>query len=177
MKIINEKGKDFLKDFFRTKFKIIINFDDRDWIVFPKSNLSPSLKSELFSKSINYEFAIGKIKISYQGYEKLITDDSMFDFEDNVYCNGFIKIRLKDMDHQFLSNILQYAEIRITLYPEQYHTLEKQIEQIKTKIIPELEKRFNGKLLPYEPQAEWDKKLYQRYLNKISEDNSNAKTS
>lgn len=175
MKIINQKGKEFLKDLFQSKFKITISFDDRDWLMFPKSNLTPSLKSELSSKSINYEFALGKIKIGYHGYEKLITDDSMFDQEENVYCNGFIKVRLKDMDHQFLSNILQYAEIRITLYPEQYTVLEDQIEQIKTKIIPELERRFNGELLPYEPQAEWDRKLYERYL-KVIKTEQNAET-
>lgn len=173
MRIINKTGIKFLEDLFQSKFKLSISFDDRGWLMFNKSGLTPTVKSELSSKTINYEFAKGKIKIGYHGYEKLVTDPTMFDEDDNVYCNDFIKVRLKDMDHQFLSNILQYAEIRITLYPEQYPILEKQIEQIKAKIIPELERRFNGELLPYEAQADWDRKLYERYLKQTKE---NAQT-
>lgn len=165
MKIINNKGKEFLENYFHSKYKVRVQFDKGNAMSFSRDNLTAPMKSDLNSRSVNYNLSNQKVTIYWKQYERML-DETMFDEIESVYTNEFVKVATADMDQQWLSNIAQYAVIKAEINPDSVDELKEQMNTIKNVIFPELDRRFKGELLAYEPWGDWDRKMYNQYLKK-----------
>ncbi len=86
-------------------------------------------------------------------------------FEDKRCWKGKDQIFIcSEMKQSHLSNILGYLEILLTLNKISKKNSEDYMEKLQESIIPELEERFNGEILPYEPYYAYEKDLYKEFL-------------
>lgn len=108
------------------------------------------------------------IKVKLEGKNMLVNQDDISKLIDNKEAFveervwGFSKNKLMPtnaMDHQHLSNCVGLLEVLITKDKISKQDADNYLIQLKESIIPELEERFNGKILPYKPYYDWERKL------------------
>ena len=70
------------------------------------------------------------------------------------------------MDHQHLSNCIGYLDLLLQLNKISKEKSTDYMARLSESIIPELEERFGGELLPYKPKFEWEHRLIKELADK-----------
>lgn len=65
---------------------------------------------------------------------------------------------VEEMSQQHLSNIIHTLEQKLEDQALSKEEMDDFFNEIETLIVPELQKRFKGELLPYKPFYDWEKK-------------------
>jgi hypothetical protein len=155
-------------DEFAVKIDARTNSESTDLLL----NFSFDLKEEL-EKAIEFcetnIITFRKVELDLQIWQRDLIKSygELIDtIEVNAWDQGNIDatkvVLCSEMDHQRLSNIIGLLEIlfakgRINEKRGNYY-----LSQIENNIVPELEARFGGEVLPYVPFYEWEKKLMEQ---------------
>lgn len=70
----------------------------------------------------------------------------------------------KELSCQRLSNIVHLLEILLVTNSITREKSDYYLKQLEENIVPELEQKFHGNTIPYEPYYEWEKTMYEKYL-------------
>jgi hypothetical protein len=73
--------------------------------------------------------------------------------------NSKVAVLTSEMSHQHLSNVIGLYEIFETLGRLSKSQSNEYLEKIQKIIMPEIVRRFNSELLPYQPHYQWEKDL------------------
>lgn len=151
MKIINDKGKQKLQEI----FPINISWNKQHQFFFPKSKLN-TVKNILLGK-FSYKTEGQSIVVSYPSYEKYLQVDC-FD-EIRGWSSKDCKWRASEMEQQHLSNCLGYFELVVELNKISTENANNYLKALQTDILPEIQERFNGEVLPYTPFYDFEKQM------------------
>jgi len=156
MKIITKEG---LK-YFQSKYPVNKVWGDeksfRMRFTVEKENLD-SVLNAMREKSIDYELRSGILELTQEHLVKLIPVE--YFTEKRVWFGADKMYFCSEMEHSHLSNIVGYLDLLMQLNRISQEKAKNYIKKLETNIIPELEERFDGEILPYKAIFDWDKKM------------------
>jgi len=164
MKIITKEG---LK-FFQKKHNAKLAYgNEKTWkvrfYIENKKDLERIL-NEMRGKRIQYGLHENTLTLSQEDLGKILPKE--YFIERRVWFGADKMFFCSEMEHQHLSNTMGYLELILELGKITKPKAEEYLKKIQETIIPELEERFNGEILPYKPQFDWEFKLIKELENK-----------
>ena len=120
-------------------------------------------------KKINYYSNNGSITFEQKELVKLLPKECSE--EKRVWAGRQQFYLCEKMDHQHLSNCVGYLEILLVLKRISKKDSEDYMSKLAESVVPELEERFKGEILPYKPHFPYEEELYKEYkkIAKISD--------
>lgn len=166
MKLINQKGIDLLTKLCNEAAQQYVNITG---LTDHSNNIKIGIaKNAIASKKLSFYFRIKKIPfverhneitdwytitIDYSQLENLLPADC---FTEERVWRSFNRIfPCREMDQQHLSNTIHYLEILINDGRINESKQQDYLDRLKESVIPELEERFNGEILPYVKRFDW----------------------
>jgi len=111
---------------------------------------------------IEYDLNLLVFKIKQEELVKLFTPKHLEEGRFWTYQNKVVSC--SKMNHQELSNCVKLLEILLTLNKISATYAEKYLENLSESVNLEIEERFNGEVLEYSPQSDYEKTQYKEYL-------------
>lgn len=109
----------------------------------------------------NYHSNNGSITFEQKELVKILPETC---FEDKRVWAGRQQFYLcEKMDHQHLSNTIGYLEVLLTLKRISKKDSEDYMSKLAESIVPELEERFKGEILPYKPYFPYEEEMYKEF--------------
>lgn len=166
MKVITKQGIDTFNKTFDTK--LAQGKVDSLYLAFRAS--SPEAVKKIIWKCrdrrAEYDLQHETILVLHQKELKKILPEECF--EDVRAWVGKDNITpVSKMDHQRLSNCVGYLEMLLVLNKISQKNSLDYMKKLQESVVPELDERFNGVILPYVPFYEFEKSLYQDYLKAV----------
>lgn len=157
MKIITEKGLSKIEDLLNGSIvSNVLNLDIK--VFYNKEEAQKNDRLLLFNKGI-----IAKKTGMYLSFPQ---EDLQSEFEEhfeelNVWIGGKSRVAVlaSTMEHQRLSNCINLLDILLSKGEIAQSEADNYMKELNEVIVPELERRFAGELLPYVPYYQWEKAL------------------
>lgn len=161
MKIITKKGiEEFCKQY---KAKLAKGNVLAPYLAFyiPSMEFLNKLIWKCRDKKLDYYIQDHIITLKQDALQKIISAE--YFEEKRIWAGKDQYFLCEKMEHQHLSNTIGYLEILLTLGKINKKGSEDYMEKLQTSIVPELEERFNGEILPYKPHYAFEEDLYKEY--------------
>lgn len=157
MKIINKQG---LKKF-EEKYNAKLAYgNEKSWRVrfyIEGRNSLTKLVNDMRGKRIEYGLHEGVVTLTQEDLSKILPKE--YFTEKRIWFAADKMFLCSEMEHSHLSNCIGYLELLLKLDKITPDKAKDYMKKLEESIIPELEERFNGEILPYTPKFDWEFKL------------------
>lgn len=161
MKLINDSGIECLEELLSCRIHSLVT-DINLRCQFDDINSALEAKKKLNTLGISFRLESNTIyEIKQENLvEKL---PNKYFTEERVWKTPRYLNLCSEMEHQHLSNCVHIGEMLIALERLTKEQATKYILDLQENILPELEERFQGKVLPFKAQFKWDRRLLEEF--------------
>jgi hypothetical protein len=113
--------------------------------------------NDMRMKHIQYELYENMVTLTQEDLSKLLPKE--FFEEKRVWFGGDKMHLCCEMQHQHLSNTVNLLEILLKKGKISQTKAQDYMKKLEESILPELQERFNGEILPYKIHYKWEEDL------------------
>lgn len=157
MKIINKQGLNFFEKKYNSKLAFGNEKTYRIRFYIERGNDLNKLINDMRGKKIQYGLHENVITLTQEDLSKILPKE--YFTEKRVWFAADKMFFCNEMKHSHLSNCIGYLELLLKLDKISEAKAKDYMKKLEESVIPEIEERFNGEILPYKPKFDWEFKL------------------